>query len=641
MDTVFLELLNRSIAAGWLILAVFLLRLLLNKAPKNLHCLLWGLVAFRMVLPARIKSPFSLVPSAQIIRPEALLTETPSIHSGLAVVDRSVNASVAQALTPVVEASVNPLQLWMHVGALIWLAGLCAMLLYVLLSYLRLLKLVADSFPLRDNIRLSERLDSPFVLGMISPRIYIPHGLNEETMALVLAHEQGHILRHDHWFKPLGFLLLSLCWFHPLFWLAYVFFSRDIELACDELVIRQLGADVKKAYSRALLNCSVVHKGVTPCPLAFGESDVKTRIKNILHYRKPTLWILLASALAVVVLAVCFLTDPLEETNESAIPGYIENTNQESPNDLADWTAFEAELFRKESEPAYGEYTLYGYGISNRAPLLFLPEAETKLTNSQIYFTWDNNMGLLRHKELWYNEAEKEVLVAHWITGLDTPDPEYEKGSFEYPNYDWARKVQEYSFTLDDTMVYLRYYSADKTSLDLRLLSNGASFISPLDLAYEQLGISYDTMLSGLMKYEINGTYTAFSREEFTARWGSTPLIALPEGYSPFAHVPDELYVLDFESEQPRVAQLWVNPYSGIALYASQRLNPGSSERTMSMTYNRSTAGRFLDWAHYMAESRGNIDGYDIVLRFYALDRDYDPEYCRLFMENITLSAWS
>ena len=339
MAAVFLEVLNRSIAAGWLVLAVVLLRPLLRRAPKDLRCLLWGLVALRLLLPARLQSVLSLIPSAQTLRPEMLLSEAPAIQSGFSAVDQAVNPVFTESFAPTVGASVNPLQVWTFVGALLWLAGLGLMLLYALVSALRLRRRVAESVPLRDNIRLSDRIASPFVLGLLRPRIYLPFGLDEETMALVLAHEQGHIARHDHWFKPFGFLLLALCWFHPLAWLAYTLFCRDIELACDEHVLRSLGTEVKKAYSSALLACSASGPSPAACPLAFGEGDVKTRIRSVLSYKKPTRLVLLMAVFAAAALCVCFLTDPVEAAETAA-----ESASPELRND------FLFELIRIESE---------------------------------------------------------------------------------------------------------------------------------------------------------------------------------------------------------------------------------------------------------------------------------------------------
>ena len=634
MDAFFLELLNRSIAAGWLILAIVLLRLLLNRAPKNLRCLLWAFVPVRMLLPSRIKSPFSLVPSARTLPPQELINDLPSIHSGIPALDQSVNGSFSQAIAPTVGNSVNPLQIWTHIWSWIWLLGFGAMLLYTLYSYWRLRRLVADSLPLRDNIRLSEQLSSPFVLGITRPRIYLPYGLDEDTIALVLAHEQGHILRHDHWFKPLGFLLLAFCWFHPLFWLAFLLYSRDIELACDEFVLRQLGPSAKKPYSNALLKCSVTHSAVTPCPLAFGESDVKTRILSILRYRKPTRWMLLVSGLACLVLALCFLTDPPDTAAANLPPKYSDDAEADDPDDRADMSPFEAELLHREAEPAYGEFSLFGYGISYDAPLLVLPEADVALTNSGIHFTWDNNMGLLRHKELWFDEEKQEALVARWVTDLNTMDPEYSEGLWQYPSYDWAQQIQEYSFSLSNTLVYLRYYTVGTPSLDLSSIASGASFFSPLRLAAEQYGESYPTMLLALMRYEIHGTYSPISREELAAHGKVLSLISLPSNISDFTQEWEPLYRMAQETDLPRVARIWYNTENGSALFASQRRNPEGKDTPMSMSYNRSKNAAFLDCACFMAESRGTVDGYDIVMRFYSFDPNYDPENCRPFMEH-------
>lgn len=316
MDALFLELLNRSLAASWLVLAVLLLRPLTQRAPKNLRCLLWAMAALRLLLPAGIRSPLSLLPSASPIRvaPGA----APTVQSGFSAVDAAINPALAGSLAPTPAASADPAQIWLHIGALVWLAGMAVMLLYALVSFILLRRRVADAVLYHDNIYFSDKIDSPFVLGVLFPRIYLPFGLTEDNMALVLAHEQGHLTRHDHWWKPLGFALLALTWFNPLAWIAYVLFCRDIELACDEHVLTVLGPGARKPYSRALLDCSVSHRRVAACPLAFGESDTKGRIKNVLFWKKPTLWVLLAGLMLCAVLAVCFLTDPVEKAETSA-----------------------------------------------------------------------------------------------------------------------------------------------------------------------------------------------------------------------------------------------------------------------------------------------------------------------------------
>lgn len=316
MDALFLELLNRSLAASWLVLAVLLLRPLTKKAPKNLRCLLWGLAALRLLLPARLKSPWSLIPAAApiAVAPGA----APTVQSGFAAVDAAINPALAGSLSPVPTASADPARIWLHIGAVVWLLGLAVMLLYALGSFALLRRRVSDAVLFHDNIYLSDKIDSPFVLGILFPRIYLPFGMTEENLALVLAHEQGHLARHDHWWKPLGFALLGLTWFNPLSWLAYVLFCKDIELACDEHVLSVLGPEARKPYSRTLLDCSVQHRRIAACPLAFGESDAKSRIKNVLSWKKPTVWVLLAGVVLCAVLAVCFLTDPADKAETSA-----------------------------------------------------------------------------------------------------------------------------------------------------------------------------------------------------------------------------------------------------------------------------------------------------------------------------------
>ena len=309
MESLFIKLLNNSISAGWLVLAVLLARLLLKKGPKNLRCALWALVGLRLALPVRLQSVFSLVPSAVTVSEKIMLDPTPAINSGISVLDKAVNPVVAASFTPEPWASANPLQILIFAASVVWLAGLAALLLYSAVSWLRLQHRVAESVPLRDNIRLCHQVDSPFVLGMIKPRIYLPFGMDEGSMELVIAHEQAHIRRRDNLTKPLAFLLLAVYWFNPLMWLAYVLLCRDMEFACDERVLREQNG-IRKAYASALLSCSVPHHHAAVCPVAFGELGVKQRIKTVLKYKKPALWLTAAAVVLIVVLALGFLTDP-------------------------------------------------------------------------------------------------------------------------------------------------------------------------------------------------------------------------------------------------------------------------------------------------------------------------------------------
>ncbi len=314
MSELFLEIVNRSISAGWLILAVLLLRLLLKNAPKWVNVALWGMVGFRLVCPVSIQSVLSLIPSAQTISPTIMMDRTPTVSTGIPALNAVVNPIITESFTPDPAASANPLQIWIPVAAAVWVAGMVCLLIYTGVSYLRLRRRVSTAVLLRENIYQSEFVDSPFVLDILRPRIYIPYRLVGE--ASILAHERAHIARRDHWWKPLGFLLLTVYWFHPLMWVAYSLLCRDMEMACDERVIRELDENARADYSQALLAGSVRRNRIAACPLAFGEVGVKERVKSVLTYRKPGFWIVAVSAVLCLVLAVCFLTDPVRPSME-------------------------------------------------------------------------------------------------------------------------------------------------------------------------------------------------------------------------------------------------------------------------------------------------------------------------------------
>ena len=315
MAAVFLKLLNLSISASWLVLAVLVLRLVSKRSPKWVNVLLWGIVALRLVLPFSIESALSLIPSAETVSPAAVQFDpAPTITSGVSVIDNAVNPSLSEHFSAVPTASVNPLYVWTEIAGWVWLIGLGAMLLYALVSYLRLRRRVSVSLPIQDHIYLCDAISSPFILGVVKPHIYLPSDLDEVQRQNVLAHEQAHLARRDHWWKPLGFALLAVYWFNPVLWLAYTLLCRDIELACDERVIHTMDESAVKTYSTVLLACSMPRKTVITCPLAFGEVGVKERVKNALHYKKPAFWVVAASVAVCVVVAVCFLTDPEHET---------------------------------------------------------------------------------------------------------------------------------------------------------------------------------------------------------------------------------------------------------------------------------------------------------------------------------------
>ena len=323
MSGIFLKLLNLSISASWLVLVVLALRLVLKRAPKWVNVLLWGMVALRLMLPFSIESALSLIPSAETLSPEVVrFNPAPTITSGVEFIDNAVNPSLSESFAAAPLASVNPLYVWTYLAGWVWLIGLAAMLAYALVSYLRLRRRVSASIPLWENIYVCDEVPSPFILGIVRPRIYLPSALDEAQRGSVLSHERAHLARRDHWWKPLGFALLAVYWFNPLLWLAYTLLCRDIELACDERVLRGMDAGQVKAYSSALLACSVPRRMLAACPLAFGEVGVGARVKNALRYKKPAFWVVAASVAVCVVVAVCFLTNPRTDTDAAGLVGF-------------------------------------------------------------------------------------------------------------------------------------------------------------------------------------------------------------------------------------------------------------------------------------------------------------------------------
>ncbi len=314
MDDVFLKLVNLSISASWLILAVLVLRFVLKKAPKWVMPLLWGVVALRLICPFSIESALSLIPSAETISPEVVQFDpSPTITSGVPVIDEAVNPVISERFAAELGMSANPLGVFTFVMAWLWLAGMAVLLVHALVSAGKLKRKLATAILLRDNIYESEFVDSPFVFGVIKPQIYLHMHMDEGTAAHVIAHERAHLARRDHWWKVLGYLVLALHWFNSLVWVAYILFCRDIELACDERVVKGLDGAARADYSQALLSCAAPKRAAAACPLAFGEGNIKTRVKSVLHYKKPAFWVAAAAVLAVAIVAVCFLTDPKSE----------------------------------------------------------------------------------------------------------------------------------------------------------------------------------------------------------------------------------------------------------------------------------------------------------------------------------------
>lgn len=338
MESIFLKVFNMNITASWMILAVIVIRWMMkrSKVPKWISCTLWALAAVRLICPFSFESVMSLIPSAQVITQETLFSETPSVDTGVMILNQAVNPVIERSMTPAPGTSVNPLQIWTFVMSNIWFLGIVFMIGYAFISCLRLHKKVQNSIRLKKvidihqtafntqdaqwifikqskQVWLCDHIDSPFILGIIRPKIYLPSSMDSQWMAAVLQHEVIHIQRKDHWWKPLGYLLLSIYWFNPLVWIAYILLCRDIEMACDEKVVKDMDADAKRDYSNALFNCSISRKQICACPLAFGEVGVKERIKSVLNYKKPTFWIVVISILICTIIGICFLTNPKKD----------------------------------------------------------------------------------------------------------------------------------------------------------------------------------------------------------------------------------------------------------------------------------------------------------------------------------------
>ncbi len=322
MEKLFLQLFNMSITASWLVIAVILIRMVIKKAPRWITCLLWGLVGIRLLLPISIESVFSLIPSAQTLPQETLLFDAPEINSGIPAINNAINPILSESLAPRATYSANPWTIAVFIATVIWITGVVIMLTYAVISYIRLRLHIRGAVHQEGRIWASDKCHTPFIIGIINPKIILPESLDSNEREYVIAHEKAHLKRLDHITKPLGFALLCIYWFNPLLWVAYILLCRDIETACDQRVIKCLGEEIKKPYSTALLNCSVKSNIISACPLAFGETGVKSRIKSVLNYKKPGFWVVAVCVVISTALAVGFLTNPKTEKSISCRSSY-------------------------------------------------------------------------------------------------------------------------------------------------------------------------------------------------------------------------------------------------------------------------------------------------------------------------------
>lgn len=348
MENIFIKILNQSIAAGWLIIAIIILRMIFKRYTKTLLTAFWAVAALRLVLPFSVKSVFSLIPNAATVPETILYDNTPHIDSGVYFINHAVNPAISQSLSPSPGNSVNPAQILLYFASAVWIIGVIAILCYMIVSSIILKVKLKTATYYTDGVCQSDRIKGPFVFGFISPKIYLPYNLNDSYISFVLRHEKKHIERKDHIIRPLAFLLLAFYWFNPLVWAAYILFCRDTELACDESVIKDMNVNERAEYSSALLNCSAGRPKTYACPLAFNEIGVKARIKNIIKYKRPAIWISVLAIMMCLAVAGCFLTDPVQKNAESE---NIEITNIHTGNEKI--------KFKVTPAPAFGNATVF------------------------------------------------------------------------------------------------------------------------------------------------------------------------------------------------------------------------------------------------------------------------------------------
>lgn len=371
MEAVFLKMLNMCITAGWIALAVIIIRFHLKKVPRVVSLFLWGLVAIRLVCPFSVESFLSLIPNDETVPYDIMYAEHPNIQTGIPKLGAGLNGYMYYELAPNIGDSANPMQIIVFVASIIWIAGMGIMMLYALISYIKFCQKVSGAVCLKGNIFYCDTIDTPFILGFFKPRIYLPSGISEEDANYVISHEFAHINRFDHIWKPFGFLLLTVYWYNPILWIAYILFCKDIEFACDERVIRKMGVECKKPYSLALINCSTAHKKVSAYPLAFGETGVKSRVKSVLNYKKPAFWVVVVCVVLCVALSVCFLTDPkqsLRAKNETEVLEF-------KLTEVYDATEF---VYLASHFSSYDVFEKY-------MPSFYMPSGENKLYMEPIY----------------------------------------------------------------------------------------------------------------------------------------------------------------------------------------------------------------------------------------------------------------
>ena len=425
-EFLFLDIFNRSLTSCWLILAVFVLRFLLKKAPGYFRIILWIIVGIRLILPFDIRTDFSLVPSAEPLSPYTVQYEAhPSIDTGVNAINDTINPVFSEVFKADPESSVNPLHVWVFVIGCAWLIGFVILLAYSVISYLRFCGMLKDAVPEAENILISDHIDTPFVLGIINPKIYLPSSLGEKDKAHVLAHERKHIQRKDHILKPAAYLITALHWFNPLVWISYILFCGDLELSCDEAVIKEMDLKEKKDYALALLNCQAHRRTVLAYPLAFGETDVKERVTSILSHKKPAFWLTEIALIICVVTALCFLSNPNPKHNPDA-SYLIDNFDWKDTDKITiyyDWEHSES----KSDDGLYHSYCKEAVlaDLDPKDQKRIIKQIESILTDEEFEeVSWDETRGGSQYRLLILDVKQVNITVYQKEGYIGTKDPE-------------------------------------------------------------------------------------------------------------------------------------------------------------------------------------------------------------------------
>ena len=536
MNSVFLKILNLSVNASWLILAVIVARFLVKKAPKWVFCVLWGLVALRLLIPFSLESALSLLPSNEPIPMNIETVELPQIETGIYTIDSAINLALEASLTPQTGGSINPMQIVVFVATIVWITGVSAMLIYVLISFILLKNKVKASIILDNGVFACDDIRSPFILGMFRPIIYIPSTLSGEALSIVLAHEQAHLKRLDQIWKPLGFILLSVYWFNPLCWLAYILLCRDIEAACDEKVIRDKDREYMALYSQTLLDTSVHRRSIAACPLAFGEVGVKSRVKSILNYKRPAFWLIILGLVVLTVLAVCFLTvpgnrikkDPDRITSISVQNGhtgkYFEITDRDEIEKIVEYINSMKLTRGKFSAFKMGYYLHITFNPKRSTWDDVILTSPTLLRNDPFFYTISPETWLVEYMEALYQEAiqkqqeadaaKPRILHAIQVDlsasiGADPPELLYaDKDRLIIAGYFgvivYSKKDERIIQCLDLKEIDCHYTQGDKASEKFVRCDGNTIYLYRVDKPNEVYVVDLESGLEGWKPYDLS-----------------------------------------------------------------------------------------------------------------------------------------